>query len=64
MEDVLDLYEQPYDPFHPVVCFDERPCQLMGDVRTPLPIKPGSARRVDDEYERHGMGNVFGYVEP
>lgn len=64
MEDVLDLYEQPYDPQYPVLCFDERPCQLIGDVRTPLPIKPGSAKRVDFEYERHGMGNVFGYFEP
>jgi hypothetical protein len=42
MERVLDLYEEPYDPLHPVVCFDERPCQFIGDVRDPLPTKPGS----------------------
>jgi hypothetical protein len=41
MEDVLDLYEQPYDPSRPVICFDERPCQLIGDSIVPLPIKPG-----------------------
>jgi len=44
MEDVLDLYEQPYDPKHPVICFDERPCQLIGDAIIPIPIKPGSPR--------------------
>jgi hypothetical protein len=45
MEEVLDLYEEPYDPLRPVVCFDERPCQLIGDVRDPLPMKPGSIER-------------------
>jgi hypothetical protein len=39
MEEVLDLYEEPYDPKRPVVCFDERPCQLIGDVREPLPMR-------------------------
>jgi hypothetical protein len=51
MEEVLDLYEEPYDPFHPMVCFDERPCQLIGDVRDPLPTKPGCIERFDSEYE-------------
>ena len=41
MEEILDLYEEPYDEKRPVVCFDERPCQLIGDVRDPLPMKPG-----------------------
>jgi hypothetical protein len=45
MEDVLDLYEQPYDPKHPVICFDERPCQLIGDAIIPIPIKPGVPRK-------------------
>jgi len=45
MEDVLDLYEQPYDPKHPVVYFDERPCQLIGDAIIPIPIKPGSLKK-------------------
>jgi hypothetical protein len=39
MEDVLDLYEQPYDPKRPVICFDERPCQLIGDAIIPIPVK-------------------------
>jgi hypothetical protein len=51
MEEILDLYEEPYDPLRPVVCFDERPCQLIGDVRDPLPMKPGAIERFDSEYE-------------
>jgi hypothetical protein len=54
MEEVLDLYEELYDPKRPVVCFDERPCQLIGDVREPLPMKPGCIERFDSEYERGG----------
>jgi len=60
MEDVLDLYAQPYDPKQPVVCFDEKPYQLIGDVRHPLPMKPGQAQRYDYEYKRneqHAMVN-------
>jgi hypothetical protein len=64
MEDVLDLYEQPYDPLHPVVCFDERPCQLLGDVLAPIPMKPGKPKREDDEYERHGTCGVLIAFEP
>jgi hypothetical protein len=64
MEDILDLYEQPYDPAHPVVCFDERPCQLLGEVRPSLPAAPGRPARVDAEYQRNGTANVFGYFEP
>ena len=59
MERVLDLYEEPYDPKRPVVCFDERPCQLIGDVRDPLPMKPGQLERFDSEYERGGVCWVF-----
>ncbi len=63
MEEVLDLYEEPYDPKRPVVCFDERPCQLLADVREPLPPRSGGpgggARLVDhEEYQRGGMANV------
>jgi hypothetical protein len=64
MEDVLDLYEAPYDPARPVVCFDERPCQLTADVREGLPPAPGHPARHDYEYRRHGSANVFGYFEP
>lgn len=64
MEDVLDLYAQPYDSAFPVVCFDERPCQLIADVMTPLPLKPGQPYRLDYEYERQGTANLFGLLEP
>jgi len=64
MEDVLHLYEQPYDPNHPVVCFDERPCQLIGDVVMPLPMEPGKPRREDHEYQRHGTCCLFLAFEP
>lgn len=59
MEDVLDVYERPRDPTHPVVCLDERPVQLLADVRPPQPVKPGAPARVDYEYARHGVANVF-----
>mgnify|MGYP001213867431 FL=1 len=64
MEDVLDLYEEPDDPKRPRVCFDERPCQLLGDVREPLPPKPGRLEREDYEYSRKGVCNLFVYVDP
>ena len=54
MEDVLELYRQPYDPRYPLVCFDESPKQLIKETRTPLPIKPGHVQRFDYEYERQG----------
>lgn len=64
MEAVLDLYEQPYDPDRPVVCFDERPCQLMGDVKEPLPPKPGQPARADSHYKRGGTCHVLMAFEP
>jgi DDE superfamily endonuclease len=64
MEKVLDLYEEPYDPLRPVVCFDERPCQLLAEVRDPLPMAPGCARRFDSHYERRGMAHVLMAFEP
>jgi hypothetical protein len=54
MEDVLDLYAEPYDPQRPRVCLDERPCQLVGEVVEPLPAEPGRPKRIDSEYERNG----------
>ena len=64
MEDVLDLYAQPYDPQAPRVCFDEKPLVIHGEVREPLPVKPGYAQRSDYEYERLGTANLFVFVEP
>ena len=58
MEEILDLYEEPYDPNRPVVvCLDERPCQLLADVRDPLAMQPAGRpnKRVDPEYERGGV---------
>jgi hypothetical protein len=64
MEEVLDLYEEPYDPKRPVVCFDERPCHLLAEVREPLPMRPGLPERRDHEYERGGMAHVLMAFEP
>ena len=64
MEDVLETYEQPYDPKEPVVCLDEKPVTLHADVRPASPAKPGREARRDNEYERCGTANVFCAVEP
>src|SRR5919201_6280378 len=64
MEDVLELYAEPYDPERPVVGFDERPLQLVAETRTPLPTRPGRPRRIDYEYRRNGTFNLFTSVEP
>ena len=64
MEDVLDVYTRPYDPRYPQVCFDERPVQLLADVREPLPASPGIPVREDYEYERRGTANLFLWYEP
>jgi len=64
MEDVLETYEQPYDPQEPVVCLDEKPVTLHADVRPPSAAQPGREARRDNEYERCGTANVFCAVEP
>ena len=64
MEEVLDLYEEPYDPKRPVVCFDERPCQLLAEVREPLGLGAGRSERRDHEYKRRGMAHLFVAFEP
>jgi hypothetical protein len=64
MEDVLDLYHEPYDPLRPVVCFDEGTKQLLAETRTPLPLQPGRPTRYDYEYQRHGTCNLFMFFEP
>lgn len=63
MEDVLDLYCQPYNPRIPVVNMDEQPVQLVKETRQPLPPAPGQPERVDYEYERNGTTNLFLFVE-
>ncbi len=64
MEDVLSVYHLPYDPEYPVVCMDESCKQLVGEVRSPIPGKPGQPRRIDDEYVRCGVAEIFMEVEP
>jgi DDE superfamily endonuclease len=64
MEDVLDLYAQPYDGQHPVVCLDERPVVLHAPARRPVAAKPGQLERRDYEYVRQGTGALFVLVEP
>ena len=64
MEDVLDVYQRPHDLRFPVVGLDEKPVQLVGDVRDPLPAKAGRIRRQDHEYQRNGTANVFCAFEP
>src|SRR5215831_13552318 len=63
MEDVLDLYAEPPDPKRPVVCFDESPIQLIGEVRSPIPAKPGQLERCDCEYRRNGTANLFVFLD-
>ena len=64
MEDILDLYAEPYDPQYPLVCFDESPYQLVSEVCQPLPVRPGQPRRHDYEYRRAGTCNLFMFFEP
>jgi hypothetical protein len=64
MEQVLDVYKQPYNPDRPLVCMDESPRQLIREIRLPWAAKPGQVRRYDYEYERCGVCNVFLAVEP
>ena len=64
MEDVLDVYQRPYDPARPLLCLDETSRQVLGEVRPPLPAAPGRAGRHDPEYARHGVVNLFLVSEP
>jgi hypothetical protein len=64
MEDVLEVYTRPYDPRFPQVCMDETSKQLLRDATAPLPIRPGQVARVDYEYEREGVVNLFLCCEP
>jgi hypothetical protein len=64
MEDVLDLYAEPYDGRRPHVCFDESPVQLISETRQPVPARPGQPTRYDYEYRREGTVNLFLFVQP
>jgi hypothetical protein len=64
MEDVLEVYEKPYDPQCPVICMDEQPVQLLKETRKPIPATKEHGKRVDYEYERAGTCNIFMFTEP
>lgn len=64
MEDILDVYERPYNPALPVVCMDEKPYQLLGEARQPLPMRPGDHQKIDFEYVRNGTCSIFAFIEP
>ena len=64
MEDVLEVYQRPYDAKRPVVCLDESSKQLIEETRTPIPAAPGQPARIDYEYERKGTVNLFMLFEP
>lgn len=64
MEDILDIYEKPYNPAVPVICMDEKPYQLLGETKEPLPMRPGDTQKMDSEYVRNGTCSIFVFVEP
>ena len=64
MEDILDVYEMPYDPTIPVVCMDEKPYQLLGEVRDSWAMRPGDDKKVDSVYSRNGTCSIFAFIEP
>lgn len=64
MEDILDIYEMPYDPTIPVVCMDEKPYQLLGEIRDSWAMRPGDDKKVDSEYTRNGTCSIFAFIEP
>ena len=64
MEDILDIYQQPYDPEYPLWCMDEKPYQILGESREPLPMRPGDIAKTDSEYVRNGTVSIFCFVQP
>lgn len=64
MEDILDVYEMPYNPAAPVVCMDEKPYQLLGELRDSWAMRPGDDKKVDSEYTRNGTCSIFAFIEP
>ena len=64
MEDILDLYAEPYQPAFPVICFDEVPYQMVSETKLPLPMQNGKPGRYDYEYRREGTCNLFMFLQP
>lgn len=64
MEDILDVYQQPYNHKFPLWCMDEKPYQLLGDAREPLPMRPGDITKIDSDYIRNGTVSIFCFIQP
>ena len=64
MEDILDVYQQPYDSDYPLWCMDEKPYQILDECRKPMPMKPGDIAKIDSEYVRNGTVSIFCFVQP
>jgi hypothetical protein len=64
MEEVLDVYQKPYDAKHALICMDEASRQILSDLFEPLPMRPGTPKRIDDKYERHGVRNLLMFYNP
>ena len=64
MEDILDLYQMPYDPKRPLYCMDEKPYQILDEARKPLPMRPGDIAKFDSEYKRNGTVSIFCFIKP
>lgn len=64
MEEVLDVYQESFDDEHPLICMDEASRQVVADVTPPLPMKPGTAKRIDDKYERHEVRSLLLFYNP
>jgi len=64
MEQVLDVYKRPYSEDNPVICSDESPKQLIGEIREPIPMGCGKEKKIDSEYVRNGVCNIFMMIEP
>lgn len=64
MEDILEVYQQPYDPDYPLWCMDEKPYQILGESREPLPMRPGDVTKTDSEYVRNGTVSIFCFIQP
>ena len=64
MEDILDVYQRPFEPDYPVWCMDEKPYQILGEGREPLPMRPGDIEKTDSEYVRNGTVSIFCFVQP
>ena len=64
MEQILALYALPYDPADPVICFDERPCFLIGETVLPIPVQPGKVRKAHSTYEKRGSCALLAAIEP